>query len=505
MLLKVFLFTIIGYVSDHKYHLDKVYQSSKVVQEETKSLQEKSNSQKNLQLKKDMDTLLLYLQQEANKEASTTLLFLLDDCVFYLHGFQVCPQVDVMMNALIRSCMGTRLKKCFFQEINLQLLTHVIVHHDTNPKELDVLKKQVMKKCPFVHFISPKWLIDTLKCKQIQPEVLYPVEINNLTSTTTTRIQQQTASIPLSIPVQQSSFQLPVTFEEEPKETHKENENENGNGNGNRNRNEENPIFYQCHFLVVVVVCGSSQNKWLVQLQTNLNETHTNYQLITCTSLFQQDTAHIIQWSKLTHIVICHGVQFTKEQAKWLIEMKQNIFHLHGTKIKFVSDIWVASCFKANFMFSRSAHSLFPISIEEKEKEMDKKEQEKKNEPNCSMDFFGDDISNESQQQKEQKEQQKDKKEFVGGSIFPAQLPLVCFDKMVASISVYMGVERIVCHVVLEMVGAKVTNKLNKHRNTHLICYQPMGMKFQKAKEWRLEIRTFGWILQCIQHQKLLS
>lgn len=53
-------------------------------------------------------------------------------------------------------------------------------------------------------------------------------------------------------------------------------------------------------------------------------------------------------------------------------------------------------------------------------------------------------------------------------------------------------------------VGAKYTPWLSRE-NTHLICLDPHGPKFEKAKEWGLKVINKNWIEDCVREWKHLS
>ena len=88
--------------------------------------------------------------------------------------------------------------------------------------------------------------------------------------------------------------------------------------------------------------------------------------------------------------------------------------------------------------------------------------------------------------------------------MFPVPLPFACFRRVVVSTSVYVGVDRVVVIELLRMAGTTVTRKLNK-RNTHLICLHPIGMKYEKAREWGLCIVTARWVVQSVINGELLD
>ena len=68
------------------------------------------------------------------------------------------------------------------------------------------------------------------------------------------------------------------------------------------------------------------------------------------------------------------------------------------------------------------------------------------------------------------------------------------FSATVASVSNYVGPPRAMCAVILTMLGAVCTQKMNR-KNTHLLCGKAAGPKFKKAQEWNLTVLTLPWLI----------
>lgn len=124
--------------------------------------------------------------------------------------------------------------------------------------------------------------------------------------------------------------------------------------------------------------------------------------------------------------------------------------------LQFVSDLWVNCSLAARTKLSFSSHDLFGVSL---------------NYPRA---------------------------------LFTSPVPLPGFHDVVASTSVYIGIEQLVVVELLRVAGAQVTRKLNTN-NTHLICLKPLGMKFDKATKWGLHVVRARWIVDCLLQGKRLS
>ncbi|CCI47804.1 unnamed protein product [Albugo candida] len=180
-----------------------------------------------------------------------------------------------------------------------------------------------------------------------------------------------------------------------------------------------------------------------------------------------QDASNLsfLQFGFLTHVVICNGASVSSAIVEGL-ESSVHTYHSESqskARLHFISDLWLCCCLSEGKLFSRRSHELFVLESH-------------------SNETFGTSFR----------------------SILAAPLPLDCFRKVSASISVYVGVDRVVILQLLELVGAKVTKKLSR-RNTHLICLNPFGMKYEKAKEWNIPVVNAQWIMQSISQQRLVD
>nr|CCA18531.1 conserved hypothetical protein [Albugo laibachii Nc14] len=180
-----------------------------------------------------------------------------------------------------------------------------------------------------------------------------------------------------------------------------------------------------------------------------------------------QDASNLsfLQFGFLTHIVVCNGASISSTILREL-ESSATAYHTESQtkgRLRFVSDLWLCCCLSEGQLFPRRSHELFSLE-------------------SCSTESL----------------------ESSFRSVLPAPLPLECFKNVSASVSVYVGVDRVVILELLKLVGAKTSRKLSR-RNTHLICLNPFGMKYDKAKEWNIPVVNAQWIMQSISQQRLLD
>ncbi|KDO32954.1 hypothetical protein SPRG_02647 [Saprolegnia parasitica CBS 223.65] len=149
---------------------------------------------------------------------------------------------------------------------------------------------------------------------------------------------------------------------------------------------------------------------------------------------------------RIAFIVVCHGAVLPDGM---LASLKEAMPHA-----KLVTELWVHCCLEEKRFYPRRAHALFSLS------------------------------SSATQ------------------SVFPT-LPLDCFQSVVASISMYMDMERLVLATLLQLAGARVTPRLSQ-RNTHLLCSAPQGPKYEKARKWKLHIVQADWLVASMIHGRLM-
>lgn len=399
---------------------------------------------------------------------------LFDSCIFHLVGFPA--KMEASLQQLIRTSMGT-----IYYELSTSHVTHVLV--SPSLRDLNVLarlEEQVAMDSAdgHIHFVSAKWLLDSVKCLRIEPEELYPVEVD------TEHEIPQPPPVPFTAPaytpsaadttVDASFDQLP-DVEDVYQDSHNSAEQHDEPGTTvsarehdlHSKNNYTQRLFSDCAFLLL---CRDPDDRHLIKPMVKQIQKQSSAQAI---ALNFQDLAHldVSQFAFITHIVICNGVDLDADVA---MQVEQQLSSLkdgdgandHSTittnprkrhrRVTFVSDLWVNCCLAAQVKLSHQAHELFSLTVHQTR------------------------------------------------SMFSLPLPLVCFHKVRASTSVYVGVDRLVVMELLRLAGAQATSKMSK-RNTHLICLKPIGMKYEKAKEWGLTIVTARWLIQSMMQGTLLD
>lgn len=400
---------------------------------------------------------------------------LFDSCIFHLVGFPA--KMEASLQQLIRTSMGT-----IYYDLSTSHVTHVLV--SPSLRDLNVLarlEEQVAMDNAdgHIHFVSTKWLLDSVKCLRIEPEEMYPVEVD------TEHELPQSLPVPLSAPaytpsaadmtVDASFDQLPDVdddYREEPRINTEQYDKPGTTASGQHGSGSNTQrLFSGCAFLLL---CRDPDDRHLIKPMIKQVQQQSSAQAI---ALNFQDLAHldVSQFAFITHIVICNGVDLDAEIA---MQVEQQLSSLkdddgadeHNTTttattnsrkrqrraVTFVSELWVNCCLAAQVKLSHQAHELFSLTVHQTH------------------------------------------------SMFSLPLPLACFRKVRASTSVYVGVDRLVVMELLRLAGAQATSKMSK-RNTHLICLKPIGMKFEKAKEWGLAIVTARWLIQSMMQGTLLD
>ncbi|KAF1325090.1 hypothetical protein FI667_g9470, partial [Globisporangium splendens] len=390
---------------------------------------------------------------------------LFDSCIFHLIGFP--SSLEAQLQQLIRTSMGT-----IYYDMSTAHVTHVLVSPSLRDAHaLASLEEQVAMAHAeaHIHFVSAKWLLDSIKCLRIEPEEMYPVEID---------ADHETPPTASSVPSMYANA-LDASYEHLPDATEYAATTAAASQDGGvppapdapRDDADEIPqddksqlLFSGCAFLLL---CRDPDDRLLIKPLIKHIHHQSQAQAF---ALDFRDLAHLdtSQFTFLTHIVICDGVDVDPDVA---MQIEQQLASLKDVgkhddndpkkrkrrrSVTFVSDLWVHCCLTAQVMLSHQAHELFSLTVHQTR------------------------------------------------SLFSHPLPLRCFAKVRASTSVYVGVDRVVVMELLKLAGAQATGKMSK-RNSHLICLKPIGMKYEKAKEWGLKIVTARWLIQSLMQGTLLD
>lgn len=396
---------------------------------------------------------------------------LFDGCVVYFLGFS--PHFHALLQRLIRSGMGT-----IYHQMVVHHVTHVVVSASLNDKQtLEAIRARVVAAnyMNMVHFVSASWIIDCVKCLDLQPEELYPVELDECVSEPPSR----------AFVTNESSVLLDSNCTNVAKEVNKEliTVSENSIENVDMTSTlepselteEKKNIFSGYSFLLL---CRDPGDKHLIKpLLKKIRESGG----AEAYALLAMDFIHLDpeQFSFITHAVVCTGVIMDEPEA---LKMQERIHHIQrqvrraqvDTKeqeienksslqnkprqrmLQFVPDLWLTCSLAANTKLSFSSHELFNISAHRPR------------------------------------------------ALFPCPVPITGFHDVVASTSVYLDVEQLVVIQLLQLAGAQVTKKLST-QNTHLICRKAIGMKFAKATKWGLHVVKARWVVESLLQGKRLS
>uniref|UniRef100_K3WTI6 BRCT domain-containing protein n=1 Tax=Globisporangium ultimum (strain ATCC 200006 / CBS 805.95 / DAOM BR144) TaxID=431595 RepID=K3WTI6_GLOUD len=390
---------------------------------------------------------------------------LFDSCIFHLIGFP--SNVEAQLQQLIRTSMGT-----IYYDMSTAHVTHVLVSPSLRDGHaLASLEEQVSMAHAetHVHFVSAKWLLDSIKCLRLEPEEMYPVEIDadhempptapSVPSMYETALDASYEHIPDAIECA-ATIAAAAQDDGAPPAPDAPQDDADDIPQGNKPQS----LFSGCAFLLL---CRDPDDRLLIK--PLIKQIHHQSQAQAFAVDFR-DLAHLdtSQFTFLTHIVICDGVDVEPDVAMQIDQqfasLKDVDKHDNNDQKKrkrrrgvtFVSDLWVHCCLAAQVMLSHQAHELFSLTVHQTR------------------------------------------------SLFSHPLPLRCFTKVRASTSVYVGVDRVVVMELLKLAGAQATSKMSK-RNSHLICLKPIGMKYEKAKEWGLKIVTARWLIQSIIQGTLLD
>lgn len=408
---------------------------------------------------------------------------LFDSCVFHLVGFP--PRLQEALQRIIRRGMGT-----VYYDLVLFQVTHIVV--SPSLRDMATLRSiedrvATANADATVSFISAKWIVDSLKCCRLEPEELYPVEIDDehyhpdLVQSATKPVTSMTphsnsalasAGADMGIDVAADlaidtidQVEQPVDDPPAPEE-------------------EPKPARTSSKFLrgyAFLVLCVNPDDSHLIKPMLEVIKKRGGAEAI---ALDYRDFGLLdpAQFSFLTHAVVCSGVTI-KEEEVVRVQHKFEEFHKHAEAehdehddapsskrprhegapsqhrpkrrrrrgaLTFVSDLWLNCSVAKGEKLPYQSHELFAATLHQPR------------------------------------------------SLFPVELPLRCFRGVRASVSVYYDVDRLVVEELLRVAGARVTDNLKKDRNTHLICQKPIGRKFFMAEQWGLTIVTARWVVESI-------
>ncbi|CAH0475151.1 unnamed protein product [Peronospora belbahrii] len=411
---------------------------------------------------------------------------LFDGCVLYLLGFR--PQMYSLLQRLIRIGLGT-----IYHNMVVHQVTHVVVSASLSDKQtLEDIQTRVIAASAErqVNYVSASWLLDCVKCLDLQPEELYPVEFD-------VRVPESVHQINTSAVSVVDSSSSPLAAEQR----HAEVENEassdsielsqdllqNGDGNSILTTPEmvkatseakKTRIFAGYSFLLL---CRDPEDQHLIKpMLKNIRGERGGAEAIAIAAI---DFPHLDpeQFSFVSHAVMCTGVVINEHES---LKMQERIHHFqrnrrnadendtdvgdkpskrvrHDRKprqrmLQFVSDLWVNCSLAARTKLSFSSHELFGVSA---------------NHPRA---------------------------------LFTNSVPLPGFQDVVVSTSVYRGVEQLVVIELLRIAGATVTRTLSM-QNTHLVCLIPFGMKYDTATKRGIHVVRARWVVDSLVAGKRLS
>ncbi|KAL3664729.1 hypothetical protein V7S43_010478 [Phytophthora oleae] len=420
-----------------------------------------------------------------DEEEEDDWMDLLDGCVLYLLGFP--PQMNALLQRLIRTSMGT-----IYHNVVIHQVTHVVVSSSLSDKHtLEAIRKRVIaaNAGDEVHFVSASWLIDCVKCMDVQPEELYPVEFDvnvpeAMPDTFATGSVKDTGapffSEQKAIEAQEDTSLDPVILSDDLLQ--------NGDGSSflatlekKSTPKKRTSIFSGYSFLLL---CRDPDDKHLVKPM--LKEIRGERGGAEAIALAAVDFSLLDpeQFSFISHAVVCTGAVMDEQEA---LKMQERIHQVQrelrskeeedaetdGTQdrphkrarhekkprqrmLQFVSDLWVNCSLAAKLKLSFASHELFDVSS---------------NRPRA---------------------------------LFSSPVPLSGFHDVIASTSVYREVEQLVVMELLRIAGARVTRKLSS-QNTHLICRTAFSMKLAKAAKWGLHVVTARWVVDSLLQGRRLS
>lgn len=415
---------------------------------------------------------------------------LFDSSVFYLVGFP--PRLQDSLQRIIRRGMGT-----IYYDLMLFQVTHVVV--SPSLRDMATLRSiedriAAANADATVYFISAKWIVDSLKCCRLEPEELYPVEIDDehyhpdlLQAATEPAASTTTRSNNALDNANAGAVDMGGGDEGDPAVDTVEHA-EQPVGDPSALEEEDRATKKSSKFLrgyAFLVLCLNPDDSHLIKPMVEVIKKRGGAEAI---ALDYRDFGLLepAQFGFLTHAVICSGVAIDEEevlriQSKFdefhrsaeaeqdeLVEAppskqpRHEYGHPHRRRrrkgaLTFVSDLWLNCSLAKGEKLPYQSHELFAATLHQPR------------------------------------------------SLFPVALPLRCFRGVRASVSVYYDVDRLVVEELLRVAGARVTDNLKKDRNTHLICQKPIGRKFIMAEQWGLTIVTARWVVESIIQGKLLD
>jgi hypothetical protein len=413
---------------------------------------------------------------------------LFDNCVFHLVGFP--PRLQEALQSIIRRGMGT-----IYYDLVLFQVTHIVV--SPSLRDMAMLRSiedrvATTNADATVFFISAKWIVDSLKCCRLEPEELYPVEIDNehyhpdllqaaskAAASTTPHSNSAVVNADTDMGIDGAANLAVDTIEQVEQLV-----------NDPPAREEEpKPARTSSKFLrgyAFLVLCLNPDDGHLIKPMLEVIKKRGGAEAI---ALDYRDFGLLdpAQFSFLTHAVVCSGVTINEDEVV-RVQHKFEEFHKHAETehdeqndappskrprhedartqhrpkrrrrrgaLTFVSDLWLNCSLAKGEKLPYQSHELFAATLHQPR------------------------------------------------SLFPVELPLRCFRSVRASVSVYYDVDRLVVEELLRVAGARVTDNLKKDRNTHLICQKPIGRKFFMAEQWGLTIVTARWVVESMIQGKL--
>ncbi|KAG7389167.1 hypothetical protein PHYPSEUDO_010969 [Phytophthora pseudosyringae] len=429
-------------------------------------------------------------EEQEEEAAEDEWMDLFDGCVLHLLGFP--PQMNALLQRLIRAGMGT-----IYHNVVVRQVTHVVVSASLSEKQtLEAIRARVIaaNAADEVHFVSASWLIDCVKCLDLQPEELYPVEFDvhvrgTAPGTGASTFLDGEINVGVGFPPAEKYTEAenemssdPVTLSEDLLQ----------NDDGNSILAETTPsqkrtsIFAGYSFLLL---CRDPDDRHMIRpMLKNIQGEKGGAEAIALAAI---DFTHVDpeQFSFISHAVVCTGVAMDEQEA---LKMQERIHQIQRElrrneadadeaegagvddahdrprkrarpdkkprqrMLQFVSDLWVNCSLAARTKLSYASHELFGVST---------------NRPRA---------------------------------LFTSPVPLPGFQDVIASTSVYRAVEQLVVIELLRIAGAHVTRKLST-QNTHLICRKSIGVKFAKALKCGLHIVKARWVVDSLLQGQRLS
>ncbi|RLN97644.1 hypothetical protein BBJ28_00004162 [Nothophytophthora sp. Chile5] len=415
---------------------------------------------------------------------------LFDGCVLVLLGFP--PRMETWLQRVIRTGMGT-----IYYDLVLHQVTHVVVSASLSDLQaLETLQSRVAAANAQgeLHFVSTRWVLDCVKCQRLEPEELYPVELDtHAPEPERSSGNGQSTHDAVRIPVEP----LQTEAEEEwssnalaPSEDLSQPDSLASEQVDPAPQSESEGVFRGCAFLLL---CRDPDDRRLIQPM--LQDLRSGRGGAEAFALSASDFGHVDpeQFAFLTHAVVCCGAELDEREAllmqRRFHEIQRNQDEEGGDeaaateeatenhrrpqkrprtsrnqdqkqprrrRLRFVSDLWVNCCLAAGLKLSYASHELFALTAQQPR------------------------------------------------PLFPSKLPLRAFRDVRACTSVYMSVDKLVVTELLRLAGARVTSSLSR-RNTHLVCLKPFGMKFEMATRWELSVVTARWVVQSLLHGERLD